>query len=180
MMIGITGRARHGKDTGGKLLVQEFGFQRIAFADKVRELALEINPLVSRYGERLNEYVDSLGWEKAKQLITIRMTLQEYGASCRKVLGDDVWINAAFKDLDYTKNYVVTDVRYPNEVAAIFNKHDGIIWRITRPNFDNGVDETHESEKFIPYLSPCHDIINDGTLEDLENKVRKCMLIPCR
>ena len=46
MIIGLTGYARSGKDTVAKILVDNYGYKRIAFADKIRELLVEINPIL--------------------------------------------------------------------------------------------------------------------------------------
>jgi len=46
MIIGITGRARHGKNTVGDVLVRDFGFKQYGFADALKEMALRLNPWV--------------------------------------------------------------------------------------------------------------------------------------
>jgi dephospho-CoA kinase len=45
MIVGISGYARSGKDEAAKALV-EMGFERRAFADKLREFLLALNPMV--------------------------------------------------------------------------------------------------------------------------------------
>jgi dephospho-CoA kinase len=61
MIIGLTGYARTGKDTVASVLVKDFGFERIAFADPIRELLYELNPKVN--GIYLREMVEEHGWE---------------------------------------------------------------------------------------------------------------------
>ena len=51
MIVGITGYAQHGKDTAAQVLVTEFGFVRVGFADALKELALAVNPIVTPPGQ---------------------------------------------------------------------------------------------------------------------------------
>ena len=46
MIIGLSGYAQSGKDTVAKVLIEEYGFTRIAFADKIREFLYDLNPQV--------------------------------------------------------------------------------------------------------------------------------------
>ena len=65
MIIGLTGYAQSGKDTVAKILVENYGFTRIAFADKIREFLYETNPMYdSIVGEPLfvKAKVDRDGW----------------------------------------------------------------------------------------------------------------------
>ena len=43
-VIGLTGYAGSGKDTLANILVEEYGFTRIAFADKTKEFLYDLNP----------------------------------------------------------------------------------------------------------------------------------------
>ena len=65
MIIGLTGYARSGKDTVASILVEDYGFTRVAFADPIRDLLLKINPILEN-GYRLGEHVKEFGWELAK------------------------------------------------------------------------------------------------------------------
>lgn len=39
MIIGVSGRARSGKDTIAKIMIDKFGFKKISFADSLKEIA---------------------------------------------------------------------------------------------------------------------------------------------
>jgi hypothetical protein len=56
MIIGLSGYARSGKDTVAELLVLNYGFKRMAFADGIRESLIALNPILHD-GHRLNEIV---------------------------------------------------------------------------------------------------------------------------
>ena len=70
MIIGLTGFARSGKDSVAKVLVDQYGFTRVAFADKIRELLYEVNPIVNDSNFTLQGVVNEFGWEDAKVLLS--------------------------------------------------------------------------------------------------------------
>ena len=77
MIIGLSGYARSGKDTVAQVLVEKYGFQRIAFADKIREFLYDLNPRLDhtlKDSLRLRDIVDVNGWEKAKIHKVVRET----------------------------------------------------------------------------------------------------------
>lgn len=165
LLIGVTGYARYGKDTVGKILTEHHGYRRIGFADNVRKAALALDPIIERStGARLSEVVALHGWEYAKELHEVRRTLQRMGTEVgRNHFGRDVWINMALKGVqEYT---VVTDVRFPNEAEAI-KERGGVIWRVLR-SVSSGVSTWHASEAHIMSLPVDHMLFNNGTIEDL-------------
>ena len=50
MIIGLSGYARSGKDAVAQVLVSEFGFKRVAFADPIRDLLYEMDPKIDEIG----------------------------------------------------------------------------------------------------------------------------------
>ncbi|MGH8964980.1 MAG: hypothetical protein ACRDXB_06585 [Actinomycetes bacterium] len=170
--IGIIGRARAGKDTVGQWLVDTHGYERVAFADPLKEAALKLDPVVMgsmRYGDtpyRLSSAVRSSGWEEAKDLFPeVRRILQELGASIRAI-DEDFWLRAAIKRVlaanEADHPVVITDVRYPNEVASLRRAGFALLY-IHRP----GVAQLdHESERLTPEDAD-HLICNDRSVSDL-------------
>lgn len=143
MIIALFGPPGAGKDTVGKILVEQYACRRVAFADKVRELALKlhgstiVNAGLTNY-MKLRDAIEVFGWEVKRDSEDVRKILERVGDGCREVLGSDVWINAAFgPNLLDDDDIVVTDVRKPNEIdwiknwAANFGYEVGI-WYITR------------------------------------------------
>lgn len=185
ILVGLLGYARSGKDTAGEFLVANFGFTRLAFADKLRDFAYAIDPLVTAYPYYdewsgpsvdkvcLSTLVDKMGWEKAKeQYPEVRRLLQRIGTEGgREVLDQNVWVDATMKQVrrDSDKRYVITDVRFPNEVEAI-KARGGVTWRVRRPGFDavNG----HPSETALDAWGTDHVFMNDGELLEFQAKVR--------
>lgn len=53
MIIGLSGYARSGKDEAAKVLVNEFGYRRVAFADKLREFLYAQDPIIGTTGSEI-------------------------------------------------------------------------------------------------------------------------------
>jgi dephospho-CoA kinase len=174
MIIGLSGYASSGKDTVAKVLVEQFGFTRIAFADPIRELLYTMDPMVwgQTYegGQSVKEFVDEVGWDIAKQHHEVRRLLQTLGYSARHVLGDDVWIIAAMRKMRDEINYVVTDVRFLNEADLLRHELDAQLWRVERPGY--GPVNEHVSEWQLNGYEFDRILNNDGTLEELEFMIK--------
>jgi dephospho-CoA kinase len=176
--VGLHGFAGVGKDTIAAILTEEYGYERIAFADKLREALYVLNPVIltDRGGEyvRVQELVDSLGWDKAKRSFEeIRRMLQVLGTEIgREMISQNVWVDATFKGLDKNKRYVFTDVRFENEHHAI-DQHLGLLIKVERPGV--GPANDHKSEKPLPDKWFDAYIDNNGTVNDLHTKVREVL-----
>lgn len=179
MIIGLTGYAQSGKDTVAKILVDQYGYTRIAFADKIRDFLYETNPMYdSIAGEPLfvKARVDRDGWEKAKQSPQIRRLLQNSGVAARKVFGEGFWVHEAMKtmleDPRPDMNYVLTDVRFFNE-ADMIRAITGQIWRIKRIGVD--AVNAHVSESQMDDYPVDQIFTNNSSIEDLELMVKTRM-----
>lgn len=162
-LVGITGFARSGKDTCAEALAP-FGHTRMGFADKLKELALQINPEVAP-SFRLRRAVELWGWEMAKDTLPgVRYCLKHLANSCRVVFGADFWIS----HLPIKGGYeVVSDVRFLDE-AAYLRSRGAVMLRVTRPGY--GMES--EFERQVPMIPVDLTIINDGTVEQLQERVR--------
>jgi hypothetical protein len=184
-VVGLSGYARSGKDTAAQVLLAA-GWERRSFADRLREFLLALDPIVFEdeegIGWRMSDVVGHLGWEDAKdQSEEVRRLLQRCGTEAgRKVLGEDVWVNATLGDIG-TVMYglrgappvVITDVRFPNEARAVQDL-GGMVIRVNRPGIGpkTAPDGTvHSSETALDDWPFDAVIENDGTLEELEHLV---------
>jgi len=168
--VALTGKARAGKDTAGRFLVERYGYTRVAFADGVREVALAIDPyVVSRGGarHRLSTMVHALGWEDAKRHPEVRRLLQVIGTEAgRDIFGSDVWVNLAMrKAAGVDGPLVFTDVRFPSEADAARNL-GAIVVRLERDGAGAG---DHTSETAMDDYPVAVTIINNGTVAELED-----------
>ena len=102
--------------------------------------------------------------------------LQFWGTEFRRKRFEwDYWVNKV-KDIierDPHKDYVIPDTRFKNE-AEFIKKAGGEVWKIIRSNF-NYIDRnpSHKSEVDLDDWSFDVEIINDGTIDDLYNKIDK-------
>lgn len=152
MIIGLTGKKQHGKDTTGAILVEDHGYTRVAYADALKESAAAIfgiNP------EWWNEYkndpeatVELRVRGGAVVVLTIRQFLQRYGTEAHREIegfGDGIWVEIARARVEERlPKVVVTDVRFNNE-AALIREMGGIVVEVYRPEIaDDG--DAHKSE----------------------------------
>lgn len=154
-LVALSGYARSGKDTAAQVLRGE-GWHRAAFADKIRDFALAIDPVVGTIVERdthfirsvrLSEVIERFGWNGYKESVycdEIRRLLQRLGTEGgRDILGENTWVDATLNALDPDKNYILTDCRFLNEAQAV-QQRGGLVVRINRPGV--GPANSHSSE----------------------------------
>lgn len=175
MIIGLTGYAQSGKDTVANILVENYGFTRLAFADKIREFLYDMNPMVDTIAFEpifLREKVNREGWEGAKKSPNVRRALQNAGVSARKHFGEDFWVKQALKNIEFEGDYVISDVRFENEADEI-KFTGGQIWRVKRLGVD--AVNSHVSETQMDGYPVDQIFINNSTIEDLEVLVKTRM-----
>ena len=168
MIIGLSGYARSGKDTVAELLVLNYEFKRVAFADGIRQALLALNPILHD-GTRLNETVQMYGWDVAKAKDEVRRLLQVMGTEVgRKLIHEDVWVWRLFNSIDDNERIVIPDVRFPNE-ARMIEDRGGEVWRINRHN--HAAINDHVSEHALDNHMFKRAIYNDGSLDDLADEI---------
>ncbi|TRZ53055.1 MAG: hypothetical protein D4S01_01920 [Dehalococcoidia bacterium] len=176
MLVGICGKAGAGKDTVGDYLIDKYGFKKIALADPIKRLVKDVFALDHHtvYDRDAREQpLDQWdGW-------SVRKLLQYIGTELfRQNIDDAIWVKSLWHRIrdDKDNNYVVTDVRFPNELQ-FFEENGGdnfLSVKVCREGCEGGVGISgHESEKHD--LETRWVINNDGTFEDLYNKVSEIM-----
>lgn len=192
MIIGFTGFAQVGKDTAANFLVERgfkrIAFADILRQSLynlnpyvVLEERFDYVDGVMRKPElvRVRNLVDKMGWDSVKVVYPeIRELLQRMGTEVgRDLYGENFWVNMAMKGirthyseddsggwgvLEVVGDYVITDVRFPNEEQAV-HKRNGRIFRIERPGTD--AVNSHISDTGIASLAVDGVIENTGDLD---------------
>jgi len=184
MIIGISGKAGSGKDTAAKMLEILYANPDISYEDfanrKYRKFA-DIQRV--HFADTLKETVQALfgigEWETNTQEgkkstvswigKTVRELLQGVGQGLRDAIDPNLWVKALFANTDGWSNYIIADVRYPNELAAI-KERGGILIRIDRKDAGAG---NHDSETALDdYKEWDFHIGNNGSLEELFEAMR--------
>jgi hypothetical protein len=205
MLIGVLGFIGSGKGTVGDILSEEYGFQKVSFASHLKDVAsvlfgwerklLEGDTEDSR---NFREKPDSFWSEKMNKPFTPRSALQLLGTeSVRNVFHEDFWVHALDMHIDKlkTKNIVVTDVRFKNEIEWLKRK-GGVLVEVRRgfkPSWYSIAAEanrgTKNAEDYMLKESGIHEsewrwighdidhvIDNDSDLDNLKNKLSNLLL----
>jgi hypothetical protein len=138
MIIGVCGFIGSGKDTIADYLVNFHEFRRESFASTLKDAVASVfgwdrTMLEGRTKEarEWREQVDPWWAERLSMpTLTPRWVLQYWGTEvCRRAFHDDIWIASLENKLRNSKDHVViSDCRFPNEIASIKNAGGQIIW----------------------------------------------------
>jgi hypothetical protein len=197
LIIGICGFIGSGKGTVGDYLKNDRGFIPVSFAATLKDATaaifgwerrlLEGDTEESRTfrEERDDWWSVRLGYD-----VTPRLILQRMGTEVmRNNLHENIWLYSLEKSMSPYNNYVITDVRFPNEIDFVGDL-GGYVIRVKRGNDPPWYDElrktvrsyadeymksywphVHASEYSWASAQVYDTITNDGTLVDLYNQV---------
>lgn len=154
------------------------------------------------YSEYDDKVKDDIVFKSPLIKLTPRLLLQLIGTECmRNIIHPDTWVNAlmseykakwvptgdsvAEEDVSVEKvypNWIITDMRFPNELKAIIDR-GGITIRINRPvlnetAYEKAYRETHEheSERALDTATFDYVIDNTGSIKELIEKVREILI----
>lgn len=194
MIVGFVGFIGSGKGTAGDIL-KEIGFEKQSFAGPVKDVVsvmfdwprhlLEGDTEESR---QFREQYDPFWSKKFGYEFTPRMALQTIGTEVgRDTFSPNIWIDILEKKIDKHKNYVITDVRFANEMKWI-QKQGGVLIEIKRGEnpdwFDIAFDANRGCKKSeaLMYETGVHEsewkwignfidetVENNGSKESLRN-----------
>lgn len=123
-IIGISGYMRTGKDSVARLLIEQFRYKKLSFADPLRKMALDIDPYISLRGAPTavlhvfgyeedmfghwndrecvlySKLLEVVGYERAKEVPDFRRFIQRLGTEgVRGNFGDNAWVDLAKKTI---------------------------------------------------------------------------------
>ena len=191
MVIAFCGRMRSGK-TELAMICERYGYERIYFALPLKQLCADILDVsIDGLNEAKNKNTDigllldddvclilseetQIPIEQVKEtchgktMHNVREMLQFIGTDLIRKYNTDWHVNRIREMINKETNYVIDDVRFPNEKALV-EELGGDCWFITRTTLDNV--SNHESETSITW-NDCWNkiIINDSTLPILQFK----------
>jgi len=191
MIIGISGKARTGKDTLGGIFKKELynaekgDFQLMEFSRALKEriskdFDLSLEQLYGDLKESLDKRYKKQGIKE--EYWTPREILQAYGEFFRSI-NNNFWVNEVFKNK--FENLIITDVRHMNEVKAVKDR-GGYHVRIYRSHNIEVHGKSHISEIALDFVDDCEvdsiykpdfKIENNNSIKDLTNVVKDIILM---
>lgn len=184
-IIGISGKARSGKNVFGEFLARELfkqggqGYVIMSYAHELkcmvqREFDLSWDQLWGtdkekkdkRYKKWYEDRDDYTHW-------TGREIMQQFGGFYRSI-DPDFWTKKLFSVMEEKEyeNVIVTDVRYPNEVDPILER-GGVHIRVNREDKTQIHGSQHSSETSLNNnYKVDFNINNNRTLKDLRNTAK--------
>lgn len=184
----LTGNARCGKDTVGRILHEKHGFVPLSFAQPLKELSLRS---LHRHFPRASLEALRHGLYEDKEAVlpdtlsgfTGRSELQQMATDLREVLGRDVFIRAVVSEVERRgcDRVCLTDMRLPEEYEILGRllRERGFataVWRVVRPQglLTQQLEaqaRAHETETALSAFRPHLEVRNVGTLDDLGGEV---------
>ena len=164
----VSGKARAGKDTTC-CFIHNYVEQK-----KLKVINLQFAYYIKMYAKNITNW-DGSDETKPRKL------LQELGTDIiRNKIDDNFFINRIIDDIKVYSYFfdviTISDARLPKELDSIYNNFDNVVKiKLERPDFENNLDNKerkHITEIGLDnYNDYNYEIKNDGTLEDLNNKV---------
>jgi hypothetical protein len=167
LIIGFAGKARSGKDTAGKYLVDNYQFVHYSFAKPLKEGAKAMFNLTDEQIDNKEKVIET--WGKSP-----RELYQLLGTDVARSIDTDVWIKNAemFRKSIGGFSLVVTDVRFANEAKWIRDNGGVVVFLESKTR---GIHEHtgHSSENGLSGEDVDIIIENDGTIEALHQKIEE-------
>jgi hypothetical protein len=146
MLISLSGKKRSGKSSVARYLIDKHGFVEVSWAYPLKEIiGVQLFGLNSDqlYGSDFDKERVDRRWGMSPREI-----LQKVGTDLfRRHFMEDFWVRIGVDNIKDTlalgKSIVVSDTRFPNEIAAIVAL-GGTTIRMKRTDYPSG--DTHPSE----------------------------------
>jgi len=166
-IIGITGRARSGKDTLANFLVDDHGFLKLSFAAPLRAFVADITGMTIAEMEDGPAKEAPLDWLDGK---TPRYLMQTVGTEWgREMIDRDLWVKVVENKIRQARRegaagVVISDVRFDNE-AAFIRQWGGRVVEVVRPGAAAVSAHVSEAGVSVEHLDGLY--VNSGALSEL-------------
>lgn len=183
VIIGFLGKKQSGKDTSADYLIKKYFFKKRSFATGIKKSFIPIFYLNHRqlFGD-LKEVVDERWGVTPRQLMQFFGTdlMRKQFHKCVPEIGSNIWLkNVSLwyendkKNKKREQKVIFADCRFQNEVDLVVSL-GGIVIKLERDGLWE--KDEHISESGIDKVNGyTHLIKNNGTLEDLYNKLDNIM-----
>ncbi len=208
-IIVVSGLIGSGKDTIADYLCTVHGFKRLSFASALKDAVAavfgwdrELLEGSTKHSREWREQVDPW-WSERLGIphLTPRWVLQQWGTDVlRKNFHDDIWIaSVEHKLLNVKDDIVITDCRFPNELAAIkrvggltiranrgplpdwydaaiaYNRGErgNLEWATSKRKLDQA--GVHASEYSSVGLVFDYNVDNNGTIDELHQQINQVL-----
>lgn len=141
MIIGVCGFIGSGKDTVADYLTNFHEFRRESFANSLKDAVAHVfgwdRVMLEGRTKQAREWREQIDpwWSDRLKMpeLTPRWVLQHWGTEvCRQGFHDDIWIASLENKLRHSQDdVVISDCRFPNEIAAI-KRAGGQVVRVVR------------------------------------------------
>lgn len=187
MIIGLIGQKRVGKDTTANIIKSLDGeYKSMALADPIKDIArimfnfshdqlyeAEKDQVDSRWNIKPRDFFEQFGTE------IMQFDIYKYLPNLQ-VPERKFWVLSLLSKIKPTDKVIITDVRGQHEIEEIirFNP-DAKFIHISRPsscNLDTQSHITQQEPNMIDDKYITDKIINDGSIDDLERKIKKIMV----
>jgi len=181
-IVAFSGRRFSGKSTAAKILVDEFGYTDVKFADPLKNMLRAMyhtcgvdSDIIERKIEGDLKEVPCM-WLLDK---TPRYAMQTLGTEWRDMIGTDLWTGMFVDRIKSLRvrghNIVCSDFRFPHE-QAILEDLGATMIKIIRPGIQEDIEVSgHISETAVDEMSFDHEVINNGSVEDLKESLLKIL-----
>ena len=123
----------------------------------------------------INDYDNQMCEERYLVKLTPRILMQKIGTDLfRNQLHPNIWINSTFVNYDEKCDWIITDLRFQDELDKV-KKNNGIIINLQRDICNDNL-ETHISEQLL-FNTFNFIITNNSTIDDLIEQVEKKLFI---
>ena len=169
-VLGLAGKTRGGKDTVARVVADEFGFYRMAFADPFKDMLCTMLEITRDELERLKDDPD---FRLCPGGPTIGEAIQTLGTEWgQDKVGRDVWVHRlamkilAMMDRSAVRCFVIPDVREEHEADWV-RRHGQLIHVVGEPHMVVGRHSSgHRSERGVK-RQPCDGQIGNGLTEEV-------------
>lgn len=170
-LVAFTGKKGSGKSTAAQYLLGR-GYEEIKFADPLKNMLRAMYATAGVTPEDVERRIEGDLKEAPDVWLggkSPRYAMQTLGTEWRRMLYQDMWADMFYSRAVGGTFLVCSDYRFPEE-TPVLKELGCVIVRVTRGEAENSGD-THVSESHFDTLSFDYSIPNNGSKQDLYNKV---------